>query len=266
MAKSTKYLINYPADYTSFPEWTKEIYYGKCQTSPYVEKGLWFVSIPHGKYNDFKIHKTDISHFLTISPSPKIRAARYEQIFPEQDTTFLVEEYYTQINYFDQFRRDVKAWGKVAYKVFVGKWCDRYEKLWQDIQVQEYALPEKVGNLGVVKYGYCRTSSKGRDLWFVSFKDNRNGPDHTFIVDEICASPHFIEYLKTQPDKWMYLCWCYLRDEVRWENLKTGLDAQWLEHFKLDSPFSIAEIDETIKKYQNEISTNKRAGKYKKWW
>lgn len=252
MAKSMTHLIEYPDDGSFFPDWIKTISYGKCQTTPYAESGLWFVSIPHGKYDEWKADGRDIDELLA-SPYGN-RENKYQKIFPEQDTTFLVTENYARIEIFNQFRRDVKAWEKVAHKVFVGKWCAKFEKLWQDVQIQEYALPGKVGSSIIVKYGYCRTTKKHRDLWFVSFQDEGKGDDHTFIVDEVCTTPSFIKHLKTHSRKWEPLCWCYLRHEVEWENLKTGLDAKDLERFQLDSPYSLESIDEQIKIYQDEMS------------
>ncbi len=156
----------------------------------------------------------------------------------------------------DEFRRDVKEWGKVAHKVITGKWCAKLEVLWEDVQIQEYALSGKLGSSILVKYGYCRTTKKHIDLWFVSFQDEGRDDDHTFIVDEVCATPSFIKHLRIQPRKWEPLCWCYLRHEVEWDKLKTGLDAKDLERFQLDSPYSIEDIAKQIKIYQDEISSS----------
>ena len=246
MAKSMTHLIEYPDDGSFFPDWIKTVSYGKCQTSPYSESGLWFVSLPHGKYDEWKADGRDIDELLA-SPYGN-QENKYQKIFPEQDTTFLVTENYARIEIFNQFRRDVKAWEKVAHKVFVGKWCAKLEKLWQDVQIHEF---------NSVKYAYCRTTKKQRDLWFVSFKGSENEDDHTFIVDEICATPNFINHLDKIPRKWEPLCYCYLRHEVLWDELKTGLDAKDLDRYQLDSPYSVDEINEKIKFYQEEMNNSK---------
>lgn len=239
MGKILTHIIDYSNDGTFFPDWMKTISYGKCQVSPYVESNLWFVSIPQGKYDEWTAEGKNIDELITKYN------VRLEKIYPEQDTTFLVTENYARIEIFNSWKRDVKAWEKVAHKIFVGEWCHKFEQPWQDVQIHEY---------NSIKYAYCRTTAKQRDLWFVSFRNNGNGDDHTFIVDEICATPDFINHLGTNPRKWEPLCYCYLRHEVQWDELKTGMNAKSLERFQLDSPYSVDEINTKIKLYQNEMS------------
>jgi len=239
MGKALTHVIDYSNDGTDFPDWIKTVSYGKCEVSPYAESDLWFVSIPHGKHDEWKADGKDIDELITKYN------VRSEKIYPEQDTTFLVTEDYARIAVFNQWKRDIKAWEKVAHKIFVGAWCYKFEQLWQDVQIHEHAS---------IKYGYCRTTKKYRDLWFVSFKDSGQGDDHTFIIDEICATPSFINHLGTNPRKWEPLCWCYLRHEIQWDNLKTGMDAKSLDRFQLDSPYSLDEINQKIKLYEDEMN------------
>jgi hypothetical protein len=123
------------------------------------------------------------------------------------DHTFIVDAEYAQPSELDRLARNIDEWTEVAHEVFVGEWCAHYECYWKDIPVYVHRLP----NGTVVKYGYCRTqfgTAPDRELWYVAF---RKGP--TFVVDQICAQPNYIDRIGTDTIKWQLVCWQRLPDD-----------------------------------------------------
>lgn len=222
MAKTLSYTIDeklFQSGWVS-SERVRTIKYGKCLKSPYVENGLWFVTIPFGL--------TSAAIYPTLYDK--------EATEPKEDTTFFVTEQYATPAVINDFRRDVEKWGKVAHKIIVGEWSSTLEQSWSDIPIYTHTLPNNV----IVKYGYCRVED---DLWFVSY------PGNTFIVDEVCARPEFINYMGTDSQKWVSVCWCYLMHEVNWNDLKTGVDAKRIGSYLLENTPST----EKMALYQREM-------------
>lgn len=204
----------------------RTIRYGKCLKSPYVENSLWFVTIPIG-----------LPSINMVKSSPK------EAVEPRSETTFLVVEQYARPHVIDEFKRDLDKWQEIAHKTLVGDWCSTLEQLWQDVPIYTHTLP----NLRIIKYGYCRSQD---GLWLVSFKDeNLNADDHTFIVDEVCVQSEFINYLGIDWKKWSSVSWCHLMHEVKWDELKTGLDSKQAGRYVLQNNPSV----EKIALYQKEM-------------
>mgnify|MGYP006987952520 CR=1 FL=1 len=140
-------------------------------------------------------------------------------IEPEQDHTFLVDVRYARPSVMDEWKRDVTKWSEVAHKVVIGNWCPRYERFWRDVPAYRHQLSSG----RTVKYGYCRTQPRDypdRELWYVAF---RHGA--TYVVDDVCADPAFIDRLGDDALRWEIICWCKLEDEVRWDDLETGTTA-----------------------------------------
>ena len=219
--------------------------YGRCLRSPYVEDGLWFITVPAGQ--SFRV-------------STELQG-------PDEEHTFLVDEDRANPASISQRRRDVIEWRSVAHEVFVGPWCTYLECLWQDVSVNSHILP----NGSEVKYGYCRTQSPEhpeRELWFVSFRDAflKDQPS-TFVVDVMCIDPQFLDRISNDHWKWMIVCWCRLDEgnEVRWERLRTGtLDGGYVRThtgFSLDSPYLPFQLDDIVPRinlFEDEISASCR--------
>jgi hypothetical protein len=212
----------------NFRESNWPIDYGKCKESPNVEEELWFVTLNRYYWE-------------------KIADDGWNKPFPYDHHTFLVEEKFVSPFYFNLFRTDAEKWSEVAKKVFVGRWCARFEILWKDVLV--YYQPELN-----IKYGYCHTQSSkfpDRELWYVSL---RNGS--TFVVDKLCTEEKFMKRMGNDIQKWMCICWCHLQHEVEWEKLKTGtLEGGYVRdrEFALDSPYkpkSIDDIEISITNYE----------------
>lgn len=244
MAKKLTHKVDYSSEGWFPSNWMLNISYGECETSAYAKDNLWFVTIPQGRLNDLKAEGKSIDELIA-------KDVRLDEIFPEEDMTFLVAKKYTQKNIINDWKRNIKAWEKVAHYFFIGDWCAELEQLWKDVPIYKHSLPTGQE----IKYGYCRTTKEQRTLWFVSFKDG--GSDHAFIIDEVCASVDFLDHLGTNPRKWLPLCWCYLEDEVKaqWDDLQTGKDVKWFQQYQLDSPYTLDEINKQIESYQNEIKS-----------
>lgn len=226
----------------SFAEWERIIEYGKCMQSPYAENGLWFVTL---------------------------RGIHLEKSWtgPRADHTFLVNERYARPHIMDEWKRDTTKWSEHAHKTIVGSWCHKYECLWKDVPVFEHTLPDGTR----VKYGYCRTQTDEypeRELWYISFPERP-----TFIVDDLCLRPDFIERMGSDTLKWQIICWCRLEDEVDWEELKTGYRGspavvRTHSSIALDSPhlpFSVGEIEARVSKYEEALPRIKRKFKIEDW-
>ena len=202
----------------------RTIRYGKCLKSPYVESSLWFVTIPIG-----------LPNINIVEFSPK------EAVEPRIETTFLVAEQYARPYVMDKFKRNLDEWQEIAHQTLIGDWCSPLEQLWKDVPIYIHHLL----NGQIVKYGYCRSQDS---LWLVSFKDELLY-DHTFIVDEVCAKPELINYLGTDFKKWSSISWSHLGDEVKWDELKTGLDSKLAGRYILENNPSA----EKIALYQREM-------------
>ncbi|MBS4014978.1 MAG: hypothetical protein KGZ86_00850 [Candidatus Latescibacteria bacterium] len=242
MAKTSTCSASYEAERWFPSKWVLSISYGKCETPEYAEKGLWFVTIPEGIYDDLKREGKNIDELIA-------EGYMLEKLFPQQDMTFLVAEEHAQPSVIKKLRRDIKAWADIAHKYFSGDWCAEQERPWKDVPVYIHTLPDGQE----FKYGYCRTTKNDRPLWYVCFQSE--GSDHTFILDEVCASPEFINHLGADYRKWLPLCWCYLEDEAKagWDDLQTGADAKWFRQYSLDSPYSIEQINHKIAVYREEM-------------
>ena len=214
----------------NFREGNWPIRYGRCEEFPNTEDNLWFITLD--RYYWEKIMEDD-----------------WNKSFPFDHHTFLLEEKYISPYYINQFRTDASKWSEVAKKVFVGQWCVRYEILWKDVPV--YCQSDLN-----IKYGYCHTQSlkfPDRELWYIALT---NGS--TFVVDKLCIEDEFMKRMGSDIKKWMSICWCHLRHEVNWDDLKTGtLDGGYVRdrEFALDSPFipkSVEDIETTISNYETK--------------
>lgn len=248
MATGLEYMIRaakvseYHFEYYYGWRYTNFVRYGHCTETPYIQNNLWFVTITRG------VGK--MGH----------GGESIEELQPEEDHTFLVDKQYAHPSVIQEWKRDIAKWEKVAYKVFVGFWCERYECLWKDVPVYELALQSGVR----VKYGYCRTQSENpdRELWYVSFESGS-----TFVVDRVCATSDFINQMGNDILKWIIICWCHLEHEVKWDQLETGtLEGGYVRssRFALDSPYvpdSTDEIEERIKNYETVVKTYEKRRK-----
>jgi hypothetical protein len=223
--------------------WYCFIHYGKCRKSPFIEQDWWFVTIPMGSGN------------------------KSEWGSPNEDHTFVVAKEYAHPHIFEQHRRNVDVWRKIAHKTYTGSWCIPYECLWVDVPVFEYVLKDDVH----IKYGYCRTQpqsevNQNRILWYVAFKD---GP--TFVVDNICVNSNFIDRMGNDTLKWEIICWCRLEHEVDWDGLVQGQSSGGYVRssgFSLDSPylpFSTKEIEVRISRYETLVEIIKQNNHNLKW-
>lgn len=209
------------------------IRYGRCTESPYVENGLWFVTIQHWDEE------------------------------PKSPHTFIVAEEYARPNVFERFHRRIEDWTKIAHEAIADAWCEKYERVWQDVPVHMYTLP----NASQVKYGYCRTQSRNsiqRELWFVAFRDTLlGGTPGTFVVDSVCTEAPFLDRMGNDHLKWESICWCRLDEgnEVHWEGLRTGtIEGGMVRNnsgFALDSPylpFSLTDIPHRIQYFEDDVA------------
>lgn len=224
MATDNVHLLSEVQPNLGYPKWYHYVHYGECtENSQYEAAGLWFVTIPRGQYQYAEGHETH---------------------WPAEEHTFLVtEEYATPFN-FELLRRDVKRWSEIAQTVVLGNWCAKYECLWSERPTFSITLESGVE----VKYGLCRTQprSAGRELWFVSLNIDRG---HTFLVDQICATPEVIRVLSADWEKgWMYICWCHLEHEVQWDQIGTPEDSTASATWALDSPYIPDSVEDALNK------------------
>lgn len=220
------------------------IRYGKCLHSPYVENDLWFVTVPQG-----------VGSYNTSATS--------EMIEPDEPHTFLVDKEYANPIVINERRRDVAKWRAVAHKIFVGRWCEHLECLWQDVPVYTHELP----NGNVVKYGYCSTqlhNNPNRELYFVSFKyAPYNQHAGTYVVDKFCTEPAFLNRMGDDQMKWELICLGKLTEEVQYDKLQTGtLDGGYVRshHFALDSPYpppTAVEAQRRIPRYEQALASER---------
>ena len=164
------------------------ITYGKCQKSPYVENGLWFVHVP-------RIDTTS--------------------------TTFLVMEEYARLSVMDDFEIDLDRWSKIAQKIIPGSdWNSQEECLWRDMPFYIHILPDGTP----VRYGLSRSQSKeypNRELWYIiiGLGDDEQVNLHnyeTFVVDKVCTEPEFMEKMGSDPKRWQQICWSHPVSDTPW--------------------------------------------------
>lgn len=155
--------------------------YGKCEKSPYIESGLWFVHVP------------------------RVTA---------QSTTFLVEEKYVTPNVMNEFDVNLEKWGAVAHKIIPGSdWNSKEECLWRDMPFYTYKLHNETS----IRYGLSRSQSTkypDRELWYiviglggqksVNWRENKY---RAFVVDKICITPEFMEKMGSDPKRWQLIAW-----------------------------------------------------------
>lgn len=157
------------------------IHYGKCEKSPYVENGLWFVHIPRTT---------------------------------ETSVTFLVDREHARPVVMDDFDLDFSKWRSVAHKIIVGSdWNPIEECLWSEMPYGVHIL-----NGGIpVRYGLSRYQSEAhpeRSLWYIvlGLGDEQvvNWSTYEmFIVDQECTEPDFLNRIGNDPSKWMRICWAH---------------------------------------------------------
>lgn len=157
------------------------ITYGKCERSPYVENGLWFVHVPR---------ITDAS------------------------TTFFVTQEYARPSIMDAFNTDLDKWSSVAHKTISGsEWNAEYECLWGEMPFYVHVLPDGTS----VRYGLSRWQSPeypDRELWYIVL-DIGDEPvagwykHEMFVVDKKCTSPSFMDRIGNDPKQWMRICWAH---------------------------------------------------------
>ena len=146
--------------------------YGKCEKSPYVESGLWFVHVP------------------------RIMA---------QSTTFLVEEKYVTESVMNEFDVNLEKWSEVSHKIIPGSnWNSEEECLWHDMPFYTYGLH----NGTPIRYGLSRSQSKkypDRELRYIVIglgeQESVNWRENeypAFVVDKMCVDPEFMEKMGSE--------------------------------------------------------------------
>jgi hypothetical protein len=161
------------------------ITYGKCQKSPYVENGLWFVYVPR---------------------------------ITETSMTFFVTEEYARPSVMDNFDTDLAKWKSIAHKSIPGSdWNPEYECIWGEMPFYVHILPDGTP----IRYGLSRTQSvkhPDRELWYIviglgddpKVEWSRASYEYEmFVVDKICTTPEIMNRLGKNPKRWMRICWSH---------------------------------------------------------
>lgn len=199
-----------PLTYQHSEEPTKwVITYGKCEKSPYVENGLWFVHVPA----------------------------------PSQSTTYLVDEEYARPAAIGEIGHDRDRWAVVAKLAIVGSdWNPKEECRWRDMPYYVHTVPDGTP----IRYGLSRSQSKKfpkRELWYVviglGYQEKVNWHDyHVFVVDKICTMPEFMNRTGSDSERWHAICW---------EAPASGMP--WYAHIDdfAPDPFSVLKMDEAEK-------------------
>jgi hypothetical protein len=180
--------------------------------------------------------------------------------------TYIVPEEYANSYYINLMEAAKFKMESVATEIINGDWCPKYEVLWKNIPVFSYQTIEGME----VKYGYTRNQPDAeREYWYVAIKGI-----YGFVVDQICATPDFIERMGIDVDKWWIICHGYLKEGIdyEWNDLVTENSNSTLKvsFFSVDSPYSpksILEIFEKIDIYENCVSAyNKKIRSKKHPW
>lgn len=161
------------------PHWT-DVTYGRCEKSPYVENGLWFVHVPRSSGS----------------------------------VTYFVAEEYARPDIIDQFNQDRShdPWVDVAQLTLPGSdWNPEAECRWREMPYYVHTLPDGTP----IRYGLSRSQSTKfprRELWYVVIglgeQERVDWHNHeSFVVDQICTKREFMDRMGRDPQRWRAISW-----------------------------------------------------------